>query len=336
MAMNAIQITPATSTTRGDIVLQPNYFTSSVYVKALRDDISTLIVRYHDAYSQAGMTQPFSQFKNVWKALGWTWLHFKVFDSRSRETFLQVTVRLFLERTVKTEAPFTRAVALFAMYTFFYSQIREGAPKLQFIANIPIPYDIDQYATLMDMAGSLSAPASAPLQPYVRYVLSCLRRDNVFLLLPKSDLSAMHPRELPREIYADDGIVFTDAEGKKRKGRPPKREKGKKARLALEGLDDYLSRPTIPATADPPAAYLTDEYRTLKATVIQAIEADEDLPNESIHSVNREVLERMRELQGLVEISETLTREDAGADRLEQVVEGMVGTSGGRGIFDFV
>ncbi|KAF5312220.1 hypothetical protein D9619_002882 [Psilocybe cf. subviscida] len=334
MATSAIQIAPATSTTRGDVVLQPNYFTSSVYVKALRDDISTLVVRYHEAYSQAGMKQPFSQFKNVWKALGWTWLHFKVFDSRSRQTFLEVTVRLFLERTVKTEAPFTRAVALFGMYTFFYSQIKEGAPKLQFLTNIPIPYD--QYATLMDMADSLSAPASAPLQPYVRYVLSCLRRDNVFLLLPKTDLAAMNPRELPREIYADDGIVFTDVEGKKRKGRPPKREKGKKARLALEGLDEHLSRPAISATADPAAAYLTDEYRALKTTVLQAVEANEDLPNDIIHSANREVLERMRELQGLMETSEPSTSEDAGAHRLEQVVEGMAGGSAGRGIFEFV
>lgn len=100
METSAIQIAPATSTTRGDVVLQPNYFTSSVYVKALRDDISTLVVRYHEAYIQAGMNQPFSVFKDIWKALGWTWLHFKVFDSRSRHTFLEVTVRLFLGMSI--------------------------------------------------------------------------------------------------------------------------------------------------------------------------------------------------------------------------------------------
>lgn len=200
-------------------------------------------------------------------------------------------------------------------------------PNINYVWSIrshTILTDIDQYATLMDMADSLSAPGSTPLQPYVRYVLSCLRRDNVFLLLPKSDLGAMSPRELPREIYADDGIVFTNAEEKKRKGRPPRREKGKKARLALEGLDAHLSRPTISATADPAALYLTDEYRALKATVLQAIEAGE------VHSVSREVLERMRDLQGLVGTSESSTGEDAGVYRLEQAVEG------GHGIFEFV
>lgn len=87
---------PSPSAGRGDIVLQPNYFTSSVYVKALRDDISTLILRYHEAYSQSGSVKPFAVFKTVWLGMGWNWLHFKVFDDRSRQTFLDVTTRLFL------------------------------------------------------------------------------------------------------------------------------------------------------------------------------------------------------------------------------------------------
>ncbi|KAJ3500528.1 hypothetical protein NLJ89_g9752 [Agrocybe chaxingu] len=130
---------PAPSASRGDIVLQPNYFTSSVYVRALRDDISTLILRYHEAYSQTTM-RPFTLFKTVWLQMGWNWLHFKVFDHRSRQTFLDVTARLFLERTVRTEAPFTRAVALFSLYVFFYTQIKDPIPALRSISNIPIPY----------------------------------------------------------------------------------------------------------------------------------------------------------------------------------------------------
>lgn len=86
------------SASRGEVVLQPNYFTSSIYVNALRDDISTLIFHYHEAYSQPDVTKPFSLFKDIWVKLGWPWLHFKVFDSRSRQTFLEVTARLFLGR----------------------------------------------------------------------------------------------------------------------------------------------------------------------------------------------------------------------------------------------
>lgn len=93
---NPMSLAPAPSTSRGDVVLQPNYFTSSVYVKALRDDISTLVFRFHEAFSQPGCTKPFALFKNVWQNLGWNWLQFKVFDNRSRHTFLDVTLRLFL------------------------------------------------------------------------------------------------------------------------------------------------------------------------------------------------------------------------------------------------
>ncbi|KAF7339780.1 GH16 domain-containing protein [Mycena venus] len=95
---------------RGNVILQPSYFTSSVYVKALRDDITTLVLNFHEQYKEDS-TKPFALFKTLWNAQGWKWMHFKVFDSRTRETFLNMTVRLFLERMVKTEAPFTRTVA---------------------------------------------------------------------------------------------------------------------------------------------------------------------------------------------------------------------------------
>ena len=87
---------PSSLAGRGDVVLQPIYFTSSIYVKAFRDDLSMLILRYHEAYSQSGCPKAFALFKTVWMTMGWHWLHFKVFDSRSRQTFLEVTIRLFL------------------------------------------------------------------------------------------------------------------------------------------------------------------------------------------------------------------------------------------------
>ena len=151
-------IAPAPSASRGELILQPNYFTSSIYVRALRHDISILILRYYEACSQSALSNPFNLFKSLWLSQGWNWLHFKVFDDRSRQTFLDITLRLFLgefcrlfccswpnkrlsslEKTVKTEAPFTRVTALFGLYIFFYTQIKDTAPPLYSTSHITIP-----------------------------------------------------------------------------------------------------------------------------------------------------------------------------------------------------
>ena len=90
-----MSVAPAPSTSR-ELILQPNYFTSSIYVKAIRHDILILILSYHEIYSQSASSTPFSLFKSLWLSQGWNWLHFKVFDNRSRQTFLDITLRLFL------------------------------------------------------------------------------------------------------------------------------------------------------------------------------------------------------------------------------------------------
>lgn len=149
-------VAAAPSRTRGELVLQPSYFTSSIFVKPLREDITTLIHSYHDLYTKHPPTQPFSLFRDLWSTLGWRWTHLMVFDDRPREMFLNVVHRLFLgqclsfsgvpistpfllERMVRTEAPFTRAVALFGLYTFFMTQPQGTAPPLYSISHIPIP-----------------------------------------------------------------------------------------------------------------------------------------------------------------------------------------------------
>lgn len=92
-----------TCVNRGQVVLQPNYFTSSIYVKALRDDISTLIYHFHERYKEDN-SKPFALFKTLWSSQGWKWMHFKAFDNRTRDTFLNVTVRLFLGMRRNSEA----------------------------------------------------------------------------------------------------------------------------------------------------------------------------------------------------------------------------------------
>ena len=87
---------PSPSASRGGITVQPSYFTSSLYIHPLRDDIIHLIQVYTHHYVGTPSAQPFTLFKTIWNGLGWTWMHFKVFDSRSRDMFLKVTMRLFL------------------------------------------------------------------------------------------------------------------------------------------------------------------------------------------------------------------------------------------------
>lgn len=90
-------VAPSPSASRGEVVLQPAYFTSSVYVNPLRNDIMDLIHAYHDLYHKSQpVTKPFALFKRIWEEKGWNWMQFKVLDHRSRETFLNVTMRLFL------------------------------------------------------------------------------------------------------------------------------------------------------------------------------------------------------------------------------------------------
>jgi len=204
------------------------------------------------------------------------------------------------------------------MYTFFYTQVKDPIPALHSISNIPIAYGksrllsvdsklnvfIDLHISLNTMADSLTTPQLLPLQPHVRYVLSRLQKDRVFLILPKSDLGPMNPRELPRELYADDGIVFSDPT-QKRKGRPAKRDKGKKARLALEELDDWLSSPGSSKQTNDELG----EYRAAKTSLMQA-----SVP--SLGDVGQAVLGRLREEGG---------GDAVGVQRVEQAIaEGSV------------
>lgn len=55
-----------------------------------------LILRYHEVHSQPQSLGRFALFKSIWLQMGWHWLQFKVFDHRSRQVFLDVTMRLFL------------------------------------------------------------------------------------------------------------------------------------------------------------------------------------------------------------------------------------------------
>lgn len=73
-----------------------------------------------------------------------------------------------------------------------------------------------------------------PIRPHVVYVRSELVRAQVFHVLPHAATHPLSPRALPREV-----VEVATAEGRKKKGRPSRRERAEKGRemlVALEGL----------------------------------------------------------------------------------------------------
>jgi hypothetical protein len=93
----AMSVVPSSSAKKGEVVLQPAFFTSSLYVHPLREDISALAPAYFEAWTRAPTREkPFTIFKQVWSGIGWPWLHFKTLEDRSRDRFSDITMRLFL------------------------------------------------------------------------------------------------------------------------------------------------------------------------------------------------------------------------------------------------
>jgi hypothetical protein len=136
----------------------------------------------------------------------------------------------------------------------------------------------------MKMTDTLTLQQFIALRPYVQYILACLQKDEVFVILPKSNLGPMNPRDLPREIYAEDGIVFSDfLQGKK--GRPSRKEKGKKARFALDDLDELVSK--IERSSEDVDNTLA-EYQCAKLTL-----SERGLALESLKDTSRAVLDRL-------------------------------------------
>lgn len=84
------------TTNRGEPRLQPNYFSSSIFVKAFRDDITSLIHTYHETYAKDQSPEPFSLFKQLWVSLGWKLVHLKITENRARDAFLEAVCRMFL------------------------------------------------------------------------------------------------------------------------------------------------------------------------------------------------------------------------------------------------
>jgi len=189
-------------------------------------------------------------------------MHLKIFDTRTRHTYLTVACRLFIERIVEHVEPIRRLVALFGLYTFYFAQPSDSRIPLYSIRHIDIA--LDQYESLLEMPKTVSPI----LAPYASQVLSALTNAKAFYILPVSKLGPYNPRMLPREVYIEEvdemtegtvpleserdqpvaglsstaGDAVMTAKVPKKKGRPSKREMAKRAKEAISGLDRWLER----------------------------------------------------------------------------------------------
>ncbi|KIK30399.1 hypothetical protein PISMIDRAFT_26828 [Pisolithus microcarpus 441] len=222
------------SGSRGQLVVQPAYFTSSAFVDPAREDVSQLLQSYAEQYERLRPLQPFTLFKDTWVSQGWTWIHFKIFDARSREAFLKVMMRIFTEHMGVTETPLRRVAALFGLYTFLNAQPSMSMPKLHSVSQVEVTSDL--YDAIMCLPDTLNTVLLESLRPHVIYVLSGLV--GAFQILPHSKVCPMNPREVPRELVVEE----LGNESGKRRGRLSKREKKKKAKDSLVSLSKWLDR----------------------------------------------------------------------------------------------
>ncbi|KAI0041790.1 hypothetical protein FA95DRAFT_1682978 [Auriscalpium vulgare] len=251
-----MSLAPTPSTSRGDLLLQPPFFTSSLFVNPFRADVASLIDLFAAQYRLSN-DQPFALFKRLWQAEGWPYMHLKVFDARTRDTYLKVACRLLFEKVDEANDALHRVAALFALYTFYSTQPTNTHPPLLSIKHVDIA--MDTYASLVHLPKALQSPELAPLVPYVVHIVKTLTASRVFYILPSSTDTPYNPRSLPREIFVSDDVeaeaeavasTSTSAAPKK-KGRPSKRDIAKKTREAVVALDKWLDRTSDMTSAEP-------------------------------------------------------------------------------------
>ncbi|KIY70165.1 hypothetical protein CYLTODRAFT_442171 [Cylindrobasidium torrendii FP15055 ss-10] len=315
---------PAPSSQSGKFVLQPAYFTSTLYVNAISNDIDALEKTYESQYNgEKEKDKPFTIFKTVWCAMGWQWLHFKIFDARSREMFLRVTCRLFIERALKARWPLEAAVAIFGLYVFFKTQ-PAGSPRLYTITHLPIP--IDQYRSII----ALPCEFGAPWKGSMTSVLRLLVAEGAFYILPEN---AQAPITLPREVLVQE-TPETVAEQPKKKGRPSKADRAAKAQVAVSSLEQWLQKTGVPKTSEPDSelthhlllespSQTAIQYGNWKKTLLESLQ-DNLHGKDALHAANEKIVTRLQQ-------AERLAPESAGGPGLERVQRAFIEMSVNRG-----
>ncbi|KAI5831985.1 hypothetical protein K523DRAFT_371012 [Schizophyllum commune Tattone D] len=294
-----------TVTSRADVILQPNYFTSDIYIAQLEEDLQSLVQVFEEERKAQPNASPFRVFREVWSAEGWPFLHYRVFDARSRETFLKTTLRIFLQDAIDTTKDLIeRAVACFALFTFFETQPTDCSPRLLFVDRIPVAKD--QYTTLVELPRLLTGTHQL-LQPPTVFILAKLVRQQVFYILPHSNLGPHNPKSLPREVYADSS-TFVDLKEvalQRKPGRPSKRDQNQRAKAGWQTLVTCLNRTTVPSGLSATSTHeeamtrpsgSSTQYHADKTALLRALDDDSDGMS-LVAEASREALSRMEQIR---------------------------------------
>jgi len=192
----------------------------------------------------------------------------------------------------------------------------------------------------MSLPDSLGGSSLTAFIPVVEHVLQTFTDDGVFLILPSNELGSNQPRTLPREIYVEDSTREISEADLKKKGRPSKRDKALKNQAALTSLDKWLEGSSVPdgqrtsthfLLANPPAESLR-EYQTEKANLLSALNPVEGSPGHAaLLATNRQVLDRLRQVQELSQTDEVVGDGAAGMTRVERAVEELSNSTINRG-----
>ncbi|KAI0068291.1 hypothetical protein BV25DRAFT_1911289 [Artomyces pyxidatus] len=298
-----MSLAPSPSSARGDLILQPPFFHSSLFTTPFRADLQRLLDLF--ARQDVPTAPPFALFKRIWQQEGWPYMHLKVFDARTRAAYLTTVCRLFVERMSEDELSQHRVAALFALYTFCSSQPSTSAPPLYVLKNVEIA--IDTYTSLLSLPKYLKENVSH-LAPYASHIIKQLLDARLFHILPTSTLAPYNPRTLPREIFVSDDATEPEASTSlpseaskqpKKKGRPSKRDIAKKTRDAVVSLDKWLERSggdTMPAQS--PTTSRT-AYATRKAQLVEALLADENGGQQALERANVAVVNRLKKIDAM-------------------------------------
>jgi hypothetical protein len=167
----------------------------------------------------------------------------------------------------------------------------------------------------------------------VCHILSTFLTDRIFFVIPRSDLGSLVPRDLPREIFVDEATVLpTDLNAPKKRGRPTRRDKAKKARVALDSLDKWLDKapPILPITSGHGSRTSTtntlEQYQVQKSLMLNAVYTSPDTSDErsAVERANRFVLDRLKAAEELVSADVFATSTEgnlnAGLTRVERAV----------------
>ena len=190
----------------------------------------------------------------------------------------------------------------------------------------------------------MTTPDLLPLRPYTVTVLGSLIKDHVFYILPRAELWADNPRELPREQVVNDGTFLSET-GKRKRGRPSKHEKAMKNKAMLNKLEKWMEDTTYHGLsssansaeqsgsmylllANPPRTTL-EHYEEQKSQLLGALLSTEEGLN-AVRGASATVLEQLKGAKELV-ADEEQSGDFTGLERAERACEegcGLLGLMG--------